>query len=134
MEGSVNITAAEATEMLQAEIEVLESMIAYNRDFDPEKDNESLLKKLTVFRMVKEAVEKQLPTADKVEADHSNGCAIKTNAEKIREMTDEELVDFLADFDPCGHCENAETTLCTDKDCETVGRECLTKWLQKEAN
>ncbi len=58
----------------------------------------------------------------------------ETNADRIRRMTDEELYVFLTDFDPCEHCENAETTLCTDRDCETVGRECLRKWLQKEAN
>lgn len=52
----------------------------------------------------------------------------KTNADKIRSMTDEELAEFLNDFDICPHCEYQDVS-CGAIDC----KEMFLKWLQSEA-
>lgn len=54
-----------------------------------------------------------------------------TNGEKIRSMTDEELVTFLMDFDTCTHCENSSVDGCTYETCEEIGRTCLLDWLKQ---
>lgn len=57
---------------------------------------------------------------------------IKTNADRIRSMTDEELAEFLHDFDECDYCDKAECDSCTRDDCDTHSVKSLVAWLQKE--
>lgn len=54
-----------------------------------------------------------------------------TNGEKIRAMTDEELVKFLIDFKVCEHCDYLSADVCIDAMCEDVGRTCLLEWVKR---
>lgn len=53
-------------------------------------------------------------------------CEPKTNADRIRSMTDEELADWVANL----HCPHYEDDDYTCDDCE----ECWRDWLKQEVN
>lgn len=55
----------------------------------------------------------------------------RTNADRIRCMSDEELVGFLMNFDTCTHCDNSSADECTYETCEEIGSKCLLEWLKK---
>ena len=52
---------------------------------------------------------------------------VKTNADRIRAMSDEELAAFLDDYEQL--CEGRELTECIAKNC----KECISEWLQQPA-
>ena len=52
-----------------------------------------------------------------------------TNADRIRSMTDEELAEFLCDYDECLLCEYRNGG-CSSKNCDT--RNSTEKWLKSE--
>ena len=55
----------------------------------------------------------------------------QSNADRIRSMDDEELAEFLMDFDECNYCSaNGE---CTFETCEKIGRRCLLEWITHPA-
>ena len=58
----------------------------------------------------------------------------KTNADKIRAMSDEELAEFLESFEVCTNCEYADGKLCTFENPCTHGfaTAIAMKWLQSE--
>lgn len=60
-----------------------------------------------------------------------NGDVRMTNAEYIRNMTEEELVEFLMDFEVCEYCDYSSSDECLNEMCEDVGRKCLLKWLKQ---
>lgn len=51
----------------------------------------------------------------------------QANADRIRAMSDEELADFMDDYEQL--CEGRELTECIAKNC----KECILKWLQQPA-
>lgn len=51
----------------------------------------------------------------------------QSNADRIRNMDDEELAEFLIDFNECNYC-SAEGE-CTFETCEKIGRKCVLEWL-----
>ena len=51
----------------------------------------------------------------------------QSNAQRIRNMDDEELAEFLIDFNECNYC-SAEGE-CTFETCEKIGRKCVLEWL-----
>lgn len=54
----------------------------------------------------------------------------QTNADRIRNMSDEELAKILVEFDPCLLCSNANVSMCNENDCGDIA---LTlEWLQAE--
>lgn len=55
----------------------------------------------------------------------------QSNAQRIRNMADEELVTFLMEFDTCTHCENSSADGCTYEICEEIGRTSLLEWLKQ---
>lgn len=52
-----------------------------------------------------------------------------TNADKIRNMTDEELAEFLCLYDACVTCSHDGKT-CNSMNCDEIG--VTERWLQKE--
>jgi hypothetical protein len=48
-------------------------------------------------------------------------------------MTDEELAEFLHDFDECDYCNRAEEDGCTREDCEAHSVKAIVDWLQKDS-
>lgn len=52
-----------------------------------------------------------------------------TNADRIRSMTDEELAEFLCEFDSCHLCE-CNDSICYLKDCKEV--KITEAWLKSE--
>ena len=59
-----------------------------------------------------------------------------TNADKIRSMSDEELAEFLEQFEVCSHCEYMDKERCTFENPCTHGfaTAMALKWLQSEAD
>ena len=55
----------------------------------------------------------------------------QSNADWIRSMGDEELVEFFMDFDICAHCDNSSARQCMHEDCQDIGAKCLLKWLKQ---
>ena len=55
----------------------------------------------------------------------------QNNADRIRSMSDEELVGFLMNFDTCTHCDNSSANECTYETCEEIGSKCLLEWLKQ---
>lgn len=55
---------------------------------------------------------------------------IVTKADKIRNMTDEELAEFLCEYDACVMCPNNSANLCRTKNCDEIG--ITEKWLKSE--
>ena len=53
-----------------------------------------------------------------------------TNGERIRNMTDKELAEFLCEYDACNMCEADEDTICYEYNCNEVA---ITEaWLKEE--
>lgn len=65
-----------------------------------------------------------------------NGSKFKrmTNADRMRNMTDEELAEFLEGFTVCDHCEYYKNERCTmENPCVHAFAEAMAqKWLQEE--
>ena len=59
----------------------------------------------------------------------------KTNADRIRSMTDEELAEFLESYVVCKHCEHLRNDLCTFGNPCTHGfaMAMALKWLQEDS-
>lgn len=59
----------------------------------------------------------------------------QTNADKIRSMNDEELAEFLEQFEVCSHCEYSDKERCTfENPCvHEFATAMALKWLQSEA-
>ena len=59
----------------------------------------------------------------------------QTNADKIRAMNDEELADFLEQFEVCSHCEYSDKERCTfENPCvHEFATAMALNWLQSEA-
>lgn len=59
----------------------------------------------------------------------------QTNADKIRSMNDEELAEFLEQFEVCSHCEYIDKERCTfENPCvHEFATAMALKWLQSEA-
>lgn len=55
------MTIEEALHELKIQSQVLESMILYNKDFEPRNDNTSLVNKKNAIDIAIEALEKQIP-------------------------------------------------------------------------
>lgn len=55
----------------------------------------------------------------------------QSNAQRIRNMDDEELVRFLMDFDTCTYCDNSSADECTYETCQEIGEPCLLEWLKQ---
>lgn len=54
-----------------------------------------------------------------------------TNADRIRNMTDEELAEFLCVYDACVMCEHVSASFCSTNDCNEI--DVTLKWLQSPA-
>lgn len=59
----------------------------------------------------------------------------QTNADRIRAMSDEELAEFLEQFEVCSHCEYSDNERCTfENPCvHEFATAMALKWLQSEA-
>ena len=59
----------------------------------------------------------------------------KTNADRIRSMSDEELAEFLEEFEVCTHCKYADGIRCTFENPCTHGfaSAMAYEWLKSEA-
>ena len=55
----------------------------------------------------------------------------QSNAQRIRNMDDEELAEFLMDFDTCTYCDNSSADECTYETCQEIGEPCLLEWLKQ---
>lgn len=75
----MNTTEKEAIKELQIQIITLESMIAFNKDFDPKSDNVGLQKRMGVAKMAISALEKQMPKKPKEYEDKYYACPICDN-------------------------------------------------------
>jgi hypothetical protein len=53
-----------------------------------------------------------------------------TNADAIRNMTDEELAEFLCEYEACPLCPHQTDSMCNSKNCDEVG--ITLEWLQEE--
>lgn len=53
-----------------------------------------------------------------------------TNAERIRNMTDEELAEFLCNYDACVMCSHNSDNMCTTRNCDEIG--ITERWLKSE--
>lgn len=62
------------------------------------------------------------------ECDHYE---VMCNADRIRNMTDEELTEFLVVFDACCMCSHNTDSFCSSKNCDEIG--ITKKWLQSPA-
>lgn len=54
----------------------------------------------------------------------------KTNADRIRNMTDEELAEFLCQYEACPLCSHQTDSMCNSKNCDEIG--ITLQWLQSE--
>ena len=54
----------------------------------------------------------------------------QTNADRIRNMSDEELAEFLCEYEACPLCSHQTDNMCNSKNCDEVG--ITLKWLQAE--
>ena len=62
--------------------------------------------------------------ADCESADWTGGTEIKTNADHIRSMTDEELAEFMSQA-------VLQQCPCPTKDCEPLCNDCILNWLKQ---
>ena len=62
--------------------------------------------------------------------DYPKPCKPKTNADRFRSMTDEELAELFADND-CGYCQIHD--FCFAKECQINCEDAWLEWLKKEA-
>ena len=68
------MTYEEAIKEAKIQINVYESMILYNKDFEPKNDNSNYERKIEFLKMVIEALEKQVPKEPNYEGDgYSDG-------------------------------------------------------------
>ena len=51
----------------------------------------------------------------------------QSNADRIRNMDDEELAEFLIDFNECNYC--LADNGCNFETCEKIGKKCVLEWL-----
>ena len=56
----------------------------------------------------------------------------KTNADRIRSFSDEEMAEFLSKFDACDYCKKSVRDVCTVSDCDNIRKSELIKFLQSE--
>lgn len=53
-----------------------------------------------------------------------------TNADRIRNMSEEELAEFLCKFDACQRCSHYSDNACYTKNCDEIG--ITEKWLKEK--
>lgn len=72
---------------------------------------------------------------DKLKSEVRKELGIQTNADRIRHMSDEELSEFLEQFEVCSHCEYSDKERCTfENPCvHEFATAMALKWLQSEA-
>lgn len=55
---------------------------------------------------------------------------VVTNADRIRNMSEEELAEFLCKFDACQRCSHNSDNACYTKNCDEIG--ITEKWLKEK--
>ena len=63
------MTNQEAIKEAEIQIDMYESMILYNKDFEPKNDNSNYERKIEFLKIVIEALEKQIPKTPNYEGD-----------------------------------------------------------------
>ena len=86
------------------------------------------------YRKIRVGIEAMLEHIYEIENEYKKQ-TVKTNADKIRSMSDEELAEFLEKFEVCSHCDYMDKERCTlDNPCvHSLAVAMALKWLQSEA-
>ena len=85
------------------------------------QDCKAHFRKDEIKREIEKILENHIVESDKM---------IVTNADRIRNMSEEELAEFLCKFDACQRCSHNSDNACYTKNCDEIG--ITEKWLKEK--